>query len=356
MKIVIFAGGIGTRLWPLSRKNSPKQFYKIFDGKSTLELAFERLRNFGVENIYAQTIQKFSSIIAQQLPDLPCENIFIEPAMRNVGPAVALAAQKLKALDYSGPIAIIWADHIMKRPEEFTEKLEIAERLIEKNFNRFIFLAEQPRFANNNLGWIRIGSRIGETDCVDLFEFKGWKYKPDQVKCNQMFKSGEYFWNPGYFVSSIDFILSQYKKLAPRIFTATLAVARSKDSRKSADIYSNLEKESFDRCLIEKTDFKDAIVLKTDMGWSDPGTLYALKEALQKSFEENVEIGKVFNYSSKDSLIYNLENKKLVATVGLDGMIVVNTENAIIVTRKDKVKEITGLVEQLERFGYGEYL
>ena len=94
MKIVIFAGGIGTRLWPLSRKNSPKQFYKIFDGKSTLELAFERLRNFGVENIYAQTIQKFSSIIAQQLPDLPCENIFIEPAMRNVGPAVALAAQK----------------------------------------------------------------------------------------------------------------------------------------------------------------------------------------------------------------------------------------------------------------------
>ncbi|MFH1889999.1 MAG: sugar phosphate nucleotidyltransferase [Candidatus Kuenenbacteria bacterium] len=346
MKIVIFAGGKGTRLWPLSRKNSPKQFDKIFDGKSTLQLAYGRIAgSFGMENIYVQTIKDYKNTVNKELKELPRKNIFTEPCRKNVGPAVALAMHKLNQSGYTGSVAIAWADHLMERQGEFIQNLKIAEKLIDQNPKRLVFMAERPRFASNNLGWINVGQKAGEIGDVDYFEFKGWKYKPGQDECDEMFKSGDYFWNPGYFISSVDFLLDKYKKLAPQII----------EKIRQGD-YEKIEPVHFDKVIAEKIDHSEAVVLKTNMGWSDPGTLYALKEALQKNQYENVTQGKVFNLYSKDCLVYNLENKKLVATVGLEGIVVVNTKDAMIVVPKEKVKEVAELVGRLESEGYDEYL
>ncbi len=370
MKIIIFAGGIGTRLWPLSRKNSPKQFDKIFNGKSTLELAIERVEPFvGLNNIFVQTTSEFADAARAQISALPAENIFIEPSRRNVGPAVCYGMMRLntnlhetehestriKKLESDcDPIAILWADHLMEHTEEFRDALKLGEKLINENSERFIFLAERPRFANNNLGWINVGEKEGEIEGNDYFKFLGWKYRPESEECDQMFKDGNYFWNPGYFISSIDFILSQYENLVPEIYeNVKNAVENPEDS---IEYYEKCEKVSFDRAVIEKTDLSKAVVIKTNMGWSDPGTLYALKEALEKSKEDNVVKGNVVSLNTKDSLLYNFDKKKLLTAVGLDGFVVVNTDDAIIIVPKDEVVNVTKLVEKIGEEGYGEYL
>ncbi len=346
MKLIIFAGGIGTRLWPLSRENSPKQFDKIFNNKSTLQLAIERLKSkFSINDILVQTLENYVPIIKEQISDLPSSNIILEPSRRNLGPAVCLSVLELKKRSYNGPMAILWADHLMERPEEFVNALSAAEQLIEEDDQRFVFLAEKARFANNNLGWIHIGEKIDAKKNFDCFSFRGWRYKPEIEECNKMYKSGEYFWNPGYFVTSVNFLEEQYRILAPKTYQAI----------KSGN-YQEAEAVHFDRAIIEKVDLSRAVILKTDMGWSDPGTLYALKEALASSSDETIKKGNVAAMKCSDSLIYNLEDKKLVAAIGLNGMIVVNTDDALIVLPKEEVVNITNLVNRLREEKKDDYL
>jgi mannose-1-phosphate guanylyltransferase len=346
MKIIIFAGGIGTRLWPLSRQNSPKQFDRIFNKQSTLELAVERVAPvFGLSNIFIQTTPNFKKIITKLIPGLPAKNLIIEPARRNLAAAVCLSLIELDKRKIKGPVALLWADHLMKNKKEFIKALKNGKKLIEDEPYRFIFLAEKPRFANNNLGWIHLGKKAGILGRTNYYQFRGWQYRPDQKRCDAMFKSKHYYWNPGYFISSVEFLLHQYKRLAPDIYQS---VARGH--------YKNARQEHFDKAIIEKTDLSHAVVLKTNMGWSDPGTLYALKEALSKSPKQNIIQGQVFNLDCQDCLIYNLEKNKLVSTVGLKGTVVVNTRDAIIVVPKDKVREVTQLLKKLEEDGLKKYL
>lgn len=346
MKLIIFAGGIGTRLWPLSRENSPKQFDKIFSGQSTLQLAVGRVAPiFGLENIFIQTVEKYKSIVKQQIPDLPVGNIIIEPGRRNLGPAVCLAMIEMKKRGFGGPVSILWSDQLIEKENDFTYNLQLGEKLIEKNPKRFVFLAERPRFANNNLGWIKVGGKVGEIAKTDFYSFAGWKYRPEAEECDRMYRSGEYFWNPGYFITSLEFLLNQYKNLAPGIY-------KNVKERN----YGEAEAIHFDEAIVEKVDLSKAIILKTNMGWSDPGTLYALKEALEKSSEANVTQGQVVTLNTRDSLLYNLEEGKIMAALGLEGIVVVNTPDALIVVPKDEVVNITKLLNKMKEEGLKKYL
>lgn len=346
MKLIIFAGGGGTRLWPLSRQEMPKQFNKIFSGKSTMQLSVERVsESFGIENIFIQTLKKYKKIIEDQIPELPDSNIIIEPEKRDVGPAVCFGMLELKKRGFSGPTAVLWADHLIKKPGEFIKALRIGEGLILKNPNRIIFLAEKSRFPNNNLGWIKIGKKIGEIDGKDYYEFIGFKYRPSLEECRVWHESEIYFWNPGYWITSIDFLLDQYKNLSPEIYKNIIS-----------GNYCNIVKTHFDNAIAEKINPGNAIVILTDMGWSDPGTLYALKEVMAKNKMDNVIKGKVASLDMADCLVYNLEDEKLVTTIGLTGTVIVNTRDALIVVAKDDVVKITKLLEIIREQGLESYL
>lgn len=350
MTLLIFAGGTGTRLWPLSRVSSPKQFEPFFEGKSTLQLAVDRVREFGLEHVYISTNEAYVDLVKEQITDLDPTHIFSEPAKRDLTAAIGLSLVQLKEQGVAGAIGMLWADHLIERPEVFREALRRAEGLIKDDSERLVFIGEQPRFANENLGWIHVGEELES----GLQEFKGWKYRPELDVCKEMFSSGEWLWNPGYFVYDIDFMLRLYEKHQPEMLQALQGMVGDKD--RTAREYPELPAIHFDNAIAEHVDPSQAVVLSVDMGWSDPGTLYAMKEALSGGGEESVELGPVVSHGSSDCFVYNQVENQVVTTVGLDGVIVVNTSDSILVCHKEHVPKIKELLKRMEEKGYKDRL
>ncbi len=350
MNIIIFAGGAGTRLWPISRKNSPKQFEKLQGDKSTLQLAYDRVADYGADHIYVSTNKNYKNLVLKQLKNIKESNIFTEPARRDLGAAVLLTLLRLKQDGVHGTVGMLWSDHFMDNEKAFTDALKTAEDLIKQDSERFVFLAEKPRFANHNLGWINVGNNIENNS----FEFKGWKYRPELEDCKKMFDSGEWFWNPGYFIFDIDFVISLYKKHQPELFDRLSEMMIDNDLLENN--YKDLPKISFDEAVVEHVNQDQAVVLKVDMGWSDPGTLYALKEVISESEKHNATKGNVFVCETTDSLVYNEEENKIVTTIGLEGMLVINTKDGLLVCHKDDSHKVKELLSQMEDNGLGKYL
>ncbi len=352
MKVVIFAGGIGSRLWPISREKTPKQFDRIFNGKSTLELMVERVTPIvDWSDIYISTAEKYLPAVHKQLPKINLENIITEPDRRDLAPAVGLAMTKLSDVQ-DEPVAILWADHLMSKPGVFRKGLKVGEKLIKEDPNRFIFFAQPPRYAEQNLGWIKVGDEIEKVEGVSVRKFKDWHYRPPLDKCKNMFASKEWILNVGYWVTTPKFVLSQYEDKKPGMYKQLKQIEKrlgsSQEGKILKKVYPKLEKISFDDAILQKMKPSQAVVLKLDLGWSDPGNLYSIKEALQKSVTSNVTKGNVIDYKTKDSFIYSTDPKKTICTVGLEGMIVVETQDAVLVVHKDNVPEVKKLVSSLK--------
>lgn len=351
MKVVIFAGGVGTRLWPLSRKNTPKQFEKIVGDKSTLQLAVDRLQpDFKPEDIYVSTGKKYESILRAHLPQVPPENFIFEPEMRDVGPAVGTAMGIVGKKYPNSPVAIIWSDHFVKKERRFREVLGFARDLVIKNENSLIFIGQRARFANQNLGWLEFGDEIEEVKGTKIFRFKKLIYRPSLADAQKFLESQTYAWNPGYFVTTPKFLLSQYEKFAPDTFRGIMEIQEAVGNSNYEDVlqkvYPKFEKISFDNAILEKIDPNVVSVIAADLGWSDVGAWEALKEALQVSTSENVTRGKVLVEDSKDNLVFNYTDQ-LVVGIDLSKMLVINTDDVLLVCSKDSVPKIKKLVESL---------
>lgn len=352
MKVVIFAGGVGTRLWPLSRKNTPKQFEKIVGDKSTLQLAFDRLQpDFKPEDIYLSTGKKYEATVREHLPQIPPENFIFEPEMRDVGPAVGVAMGIVGKDNPEEPVAIIWSDHFMKKERRFREVLGFAEGIVKKDKNSLIFIGQRARFANQNLGWIEFGDEVGEIRGTKIFRFKKLIYRPSLEDAQMFLESQTYAWNPGYFVTTPQFLLDQYEKFSPDLWKGIKqiqdAVGTSEYEKVLEEIYPTFEKISFDNAILEKIDSKYVSVIAADLGWSDVGAWEALKEALAEKTDENVTRGKVLLEEASDNLIFNYTDQ-LVVGIDLSKMIVINTDDVLLVCTKDSVPKIKKLVESLK--------
>jgi mannose-1-phosphate guanylyltransferase len=352
MKLVVFAGGVGTRLWPLSRKNSPKQFEKILGEKSTLQLAVDRLSpDFAFKDIYIATGKKYEEIVRKQLPKIPAQNFIFEPAVRDVGPAVGLGMSVIAKDHPDSPVAILWSDHFVKKERRFREVLHFAENLVRKGDKSLILIGQRARFANQNLGWIEFGKEVSEIRGTKVFEFKKLIYRPTLEQAEKFLSADNFAWNPGYFVSTPKFMLSQFKKFVPQLSEGLRkiqdTIGTENFDKTVEEIYPSLEKISFDNAILEKIDSEYVSVIAADLGWSDVGAWEALKEALEKASDENVTKGKVIVNDSSDNLVFNYTDQ-LVVGIDLEKMLVINTDDVLLVCNKNSVPKIKKLVEKLE--------
>lgn len=348
MKVVIFAGGVGTRLWPLSRKNTPKQFGKLVGDKSTLQQAVERLQpEFNPEDIYIATGLRYKDIVMEQLPELPTENFIFEPEMRDVGPAIGLVTAILNKKSPNEPMGIIWSDHMVKEIGIFQKALRLAEKQILDDKSDFVFIGQKARFANQNVGWIHCGEKVGEENGLDLFGFEKLKYRPKLEEAEAFFKDEHFVWNLGYFVTTPGYLINKFDEHAHEMYENLMKIVDSGDySAKLSEIYPTLEKISFDDAILEKFTSKRINVISVDIGWSDIGAWEALKEALAETPDENVTKGNVMLEDSRDSLAFNYTNQ-LVVGIDMSEMLVINTEDVILVCPKSSVPKIKKLVENL---------
>ncbi len=354
MKVLIFAGGSGRRLWPISRQRSPKQFQPIIGDRSTLQLAVERVQGLcGLENIFISTHERYVGLIAQQLPQIAATHLIGEPLRRDLAAAVGLAITHLAHLTQPDEImAILWGDNTMSDEDTFRQALITAEQLVQEKRADILFIGETPRFANANLGWIGLGPRRGQIDGWPYYGFDSLTYRPPLDVCRRMLVEGTHVWNTGYFVTTVGFISDAYRRYQPVMWAGLQEIGAAIGQPEYAEtlqrVYPTLPEMSFDDAILTHLPAESALVLHGQMGWSDPGTLYALKEAINPSREANVIKGLVQVYDSTDSLLYNYEGHKLLVAIGLEGMIVVNTEDAILVVHKDQIPLVKKVVNDLE--------
>lgn len=353
MKAVIFAGGAGTRLWPLSRIKSPKQFEKLIGNKSTVQLAVERLiPEFNKKDIYIATNIIYKSIIQDQLKGISKKNFIFEPEKKDVGPAIALVAGIFAKTSPLEPMAIIWSDHLVKRITLFKKILLKAGQYISENPNRIVFISHKPRYPSVNLGYIHFGRKTTSHAGINFYSFEGFKYKPDEETAKKFIATGHYAWNLGYFVTTAHFLYQSFKKLSPIIYRYIEEIVSHHGSSNYDAVlrkkYSQIESIHFDNAILENLDKEDALVVVEDIGWSDIGAWEALKEALENHPYENVIRGRVLLDHVRDSLIYNYEDNKLVVGLDLDENIVVNTNDVILVTKKTSINKLQRLVKSFE--------
>lgn len=348
MKIVIFAGGVGTRLWPLSRKNSPKQFGKIIGDKSTLQEAVKRLQpTFAPSDIYVATGKRYKDIVAEQLPEIPSENFIFEPEMRDVGPAIGLVTMILSKRSPDEPMAIIWSDHMVRDIEVFQGALRAAEKSILEKKSDFVFIGQKPRFANQNIGWIECGDEIGKENGMKILKFRKLKYRPKLSQAEDFFSDKHFVWNLGYFVTTPSYLAEKFEKYTPQMYKDLNSIVNADNFEETLDaVYPTLEKISFDDAILEKFSPNNISVISVDIGWSDIGAWEALKEALSNNTEENVTKGKVLIEDSRDTLVFNFTNQ-LTVGIDLNEMLVINTEDVLLVCPKTSVPKIKKLVEGL---------
>nr|MBI5455969.1 mannose-1-phosphate guanylyltransferase [Candidatus Levybacteria bacterium] len=352
MKVVIFAGGVGTRLWPLSRKHTPKQFEKIVGDKSMLQIAVSKLfPEFKWEEVFISTGKQYEDIVKEQLPQLPSKNIIVEPQMRDVGPAVGLITALFAKEDPNEPFALLWgSDHLVKNEALFRKALRTAEKIVSKDNEKIVFIGQKPRFASQNLGYIEFGKQTEEINEVPVFSFEGFKYRPHLSVAEKYIKDGHHAWNLGYFVTTPKFLWKLFEEFSPELHKQLKEIHNAYKTSTYEEIlekiYPTIEKISFDNAILEKLDPSYARVLSVDIGWSDIGAWEALKEALSEREDENVTKGKVMLEDSSDTLMFNFTNQ-LTVGIDLDKMLVINTEDVLLVCPKDSVPKIKKLVESL---------
>ncbi|MCL5019559.1 MAG: sugar phosphate nucleotidyltransferase, partial [Patescibacteria group bacterium] len=286
-----------------------------------------------------------------QLPQLPQENIIVEPEMRDVGPAVGLITSLFVKKNPDEPIALLWgSDHLVKEESLFRNVLRVAEKIVLKNPNKIVFIGQKPRFASQNLGYIEFGKEVDPLPIIPVFNFVGFKYRPHLSVAEKFLKDGHHSWNLGYFVTTPKFLWKLFEEFSPELHEKLKEINNSylTDSFKRVleEIYPTIEKISFDNAILEKLDPKYASVLSVDIGWSDIGAWEALKEALSETADENVTKGKVMLEDSSDTLVFNFTNQ-LAVGIDLDQMLVINTQDVILVCPKDSVPKIKKLVESL---------
>jgi len=351
MIALIMAGGIGTRFWPLSRESNPKQFLNIISEDSMLQMTAKRLQpKINIKDIYIVTASSQVELTRKHLPCLPQENIIIEPFGMNTAPCIALSAQYLaRKYDKTEKMIVLPADHLIALNDDFLASLEIGEDAANKN--NLVTFGIKPDYPATGYGYIEAGKKIEQK----MFYVKQFKEKPDLATAKQFLSSGNFFWNSGMFMWKIETILNAYKEYLPKVSQVLEKInARWDEDGVKANIsseYALMPKIPVDIGIMEQAEKR--IVIPVDYGWSDVGSWKALYKISDKDENNNVIN---CEYEVIDSNNNYINSKKFVALIGVDDLVVVESEDALLISKIDRSEDVKNIVEKLKKEGKEELL
>ncbi|EBO9261388.1 mannose-1-phosphate guanylyltransferase/mannose-6-phosphate isomerase [Salmonella enterica subsp. salamae] len=359
---VVMAGGTGSRLWPLSRELYPKQFLQLSGEHSLLQTTLLRLSALACKDPLVITNEQHRFIVAEQLRQIDQlhDNIILEPCGRNTAPAIALAAfSALKRNEQEDPLLLVLAaDHVIAKENVFCSAIKKAVPIAENG--NIVTFGIIPEYAETGYGYIERGAPIsvnGNSTEIDFYHVKNFVEKPDRLTAEKYISTGNYFWNSGMFMFKATVYLNELKKFRPDIYNVCEQVVSA--SYRDLDfiripeaLFKDCPAESIDFAVMEKTEH--CILCPIDIGWSDVGSWQSLWDISEKTDEGDVCKGDILTYNTKNNYIYS--ESALVAAVGVEDIVIVQTKDAILVSKKSDVQDVKKIVEMLKTQDRTEYI
>jgi len=347
MQALILAGGSGTRFWPLSRKSRPKQLLALEGERSLLRDTVERLQPLvAPESVWICTTRALEDAVRREVPEVPAGQILLEPEGRNTAPAIGWSIRSMPAAARRGPVAVLPADHRIGDPAAFREVLARAAQAVERE-DRVMTLGVTPRWAETGYGYLEL---LPGAEADGLRRVHRFVEKPTPEKAEAFVRSGAYLWNAGIFVFRGTTFLTLLTRLQPELARGLEEIAAAPE--RLGTLYGRLPADSVDYAVMEKLDGISTLPL--DCGWSDLGSWSALDEILPRDAAGNTGRGDVVAVESSGNLLF--ADGGTVAVLGVEGLVVVRTGDAVLVMPKERAQEVRKIVAELQERGRGELL
>lgn len=354
--VVIMAGGKGERFWPMSRTNLPKQFLALTNSHLTMiQLTVKRIQSLvNLEDIFIVTNEKYKELLYEQLPNINKENILFEPMGKNTAPCIGLATAIIKKKYEDANVIVLASDHIVKSETIYLSNLQLALKY--SNKGNIVTLGIVPEHIETGYGYIKLSDRVNDSDII--YEVEKFVEKPNYEKAKEYCSSGNYLWNSGMFVWKNSIMYNCFKQYMPDLYKSIERIENSINTEKYKEVlfeeYNKLQAESIDFGVMEKAD--NIYVIPGNFGWDDVGSWLSVERLKKVDLNGNVLDGNIIPYDSKNNIVMNKCNNKLIAIVGVENIVSINTDDVILIMNKDKTQDLKKMLQQLKNTKNEKYL
>lgn len=354
---VIMAGGRGTRFWPLSRERLPKQLVKLIGPQTLLQRTIERLKPLiPPERLLIVTGSNHARTIRDHCPELPRENVLVEPEGRNTAPCIGLAACEIARRENGAAMGVFPADHLITKEREFRRLLKGAASLLKARPEALVTFGMQPTHPATGYGYIKRGGEVAKAGGHPVYSVTAFVEKPDLPTARRYIKSPSYYWNGGIFLWRVETIRGAFETYMPELARGLeaidRAIGRRNFARRLKEIYPALPAISIDYGIMERSEA--ALVIPCDVGWSDVGSWKSLTDVLDIDEEGNVSVGHHVGLETAGTVVFSPH--QLVVTIGVEDLVVVVTKDAVLICPKDRDQDVRKVVDELQARGLEHYL
>ncbi len=349
MNALIFAGGSGSRLWPASRKNKPKQFLSFFGDLTMLEKTYQRInKSIPNDKIFIATSGDYVEEVSKQLPDISINNFLLEPVRKNRGPALGVLMLYLKKYSDDQYFTTVWSDDHINQEDIYHSSIGAIEKYLKSNPDDIVGMGVSPNQPSTSFRYVQTGEKVSD-EHTPIYNVNKFVDKPDSELAKSIYSSGNHFWNTGYFISSSTAILKMYQENFPECYELLMElepfIGTDKQVEKINEIYPKMP--SFD---FEEIFFKNPSLLKmapVSFDWMDLGRWDAIKD-VQSQKGDNLTKGLTVSHNTESTLIFNYNPDQLVSTLHVNNLVIVVTKEAVLVANKDKSEDLKKIIEKLD--------